>query len=743
MKLKLFKKQFINDKNSFLKTFLTFLFCFKTLLITAQTDGFVNTFEYGNGTTYNQSRCQNDVGNCNYWLNTQNSDIQDKNLRIKFSKGVFGTNCGIVARSNINGNNVYTLEYRLKFDNGFDWRLGGKLPGLAGGSAPTGGGIPSDGSGFSTRYMWRPNGRLVVYAYYKDQTSFYGDDWNVGLNFQTGIWYTLKQTVTINTDNNANGRVEVWVNGEKKLDKKNIRLMSNGNSVNRVLFDTFMGGNDPSWSPDHTQYLRMDDFKCVKGRNDGPPPAVTEGTVEIENNYMIRNEVGTNGTVGPDTFNPAASGGQHVRLFDINDEVSTTFTVSETGKYKLDLRLRTGEQTGTNMNLIDDYEIKVKGIVKQFTLIPNSISDLDKDSYWGELTYTTRELNPGTHTIIIKAKSDWLKVDRLKFEKTYIDPPIEQDVITSMTAPDSVTSGSTVVIKLSYSASTDRDLFVNFQEESNFDSFASKRVPVAKGNGTIDISLNIPENLPLGEDRYRITTHIGPTGTFWSDRLDFKYKTGIDAISTNEPADCEIIVKAVGQTGEEIIRLFIDNQFAYEWAITNTELSNYLATVPSGGNIKIAFINDGVSSNGGDKNVRIDKIEFAGITKQSENAIRTGAGSEEWLWANGNFDYGDMECLANSNFRTNSIDLAKKLFKSSTVNISPNPVSEGLIKINGLNTMSQIKLYSLDGKEILTKDNIRDSDELSLNNIKPGIYFIKIIDKKSYQIIHTTKILVQ
>ncbi|WP_299249551.1 polysaccharide lyase [uncultured Aquimarina sp.] len=744
MKLKLSKKQFINDKNLFLKTLVIFLFCFGTLSITAQTDGFANTFEYSNGTNYNQLTCQNDIFNCKYWRNSQNSDIQDKNLRIKFPKGAYGTNCGVISQGNLSGNDTYTLEYRVKFDNGFDWRLGGKLPGLAGGSAPQGGGIPSDGSGFSTRYMWRPNGRLVVYAYYKDQTNFYGDDWNVGLNFQTGIWYTLKQTVTVNTGNNANGRVEVWVNGEKKIDKNGLRLMSQENSVNRILFDTFMGGNDPSWSPDHTQYLRMDDFKCFKGRGTEPLPGVTKGSIEIEYNYKSRNDTGGNGIISPSNFNPGASGGEYVGLSDTNDELSTTFKISERGQYKLRLRVRTGEQPGgSTTNLLDNYEIKVKGIVKNFDLDNNSISSLDKDSYWGELTYTTEELDPGTHTIIIKAKSNWLKVDRLDFEKDSSSVPDPQDEVTSMITPNSVTSGSTVIIKVSYSASTDRDLFVNFQEESNFDSFASKRVPVAKGNGTIDISLNIPEDIPLGEDRYRITTHIGPTGTFWSDRLDFKYKIGIDAISTNEPADCEIIVRAAGQTGEEIIRLFIDNQFAYEWAITNTELSNYLATVPSGGNIKIAFINDGASSNGGDKNVRIDRVEFSGITRQSENAIRTGAGSGEWLWANGNFDYGNMECVANSNFSTNSIGLAKKLFKSSTVNISPNPVSEGFVKINGLNTEFYIKLYSFDGKEVLTKKNIRNSDKLNLNNITPGIYFIKIIDTKSHQIIHSTKISVQ
>ncbi|WP_298545594.1 polysaccharide lyase [uncultured Aquimarina sp.] len=735
LKLKLSKKTNRNRNISLYRILMVAIFFLGINKIKSQTDGFTNTFEYGNGTTYNQSRCQSDVGNCNYWLNSQNSDIQDKNLRIKFAQGVYGTNCGIVARSNINGNNVYTLEYKVKFDNGFDWRLGGKLPGLAGGSAPTGGGIPSDGSGFSTRYMWRENGRMVVYAYYKDQTDFYGENWNVGLNFQTGIWYTLKQTVTVNTGNNANGRVEVWVNGQKKLDRSGLRLMSQGNTVNRVLFDTFMGGNDPSWAPDHTQYLRMDNFKCVKGRDDGPPPASTEGTIEIENKYTVRNEAGTIATIGPDTYNPDASGGKFVRLYDTNDELSTTITISETGKYKLDLRLRTGEQSGTTTNLIDKYEIKVKGLVKQFNLIPGSISALDKDAYWGELTYTTRELPPGTHTIIVRAKSNWLKVDRLKFKKT----ADIQDKVVSMTTPTSVSPGFTATVKVAYSASTNRDLFVNFQQESNYASFASVRVPVTRGTGTIDIPVEIPANLPLGNDRYRFTTHIGPTGTFWNDRLDFKYKPNIDVVN-NATSDCTIVVRAAGATGEEVIRLLINNQLVREWAVNSTSMQNYTTDTTSGGNVKVQFINDGVSSNGGDKNVRIDKITFAGTTVQSENAVRTGAGAGEWLWANGNFDYGTLNCTSNRS--RNSENLTKDT-PIAEVSVYPNPVNQGVINIQGLKNTYRVKLYNLKGQEVFSRERLSDSSQINLEKVAQGIYIMNIIDATSSETIQTSKLIVQ
>ena len=51
---------------------------------------------------------------------------------------------------------------------------GGKLPGMVGGSHPTGG-HPAD-DGFSARLMWRRDGAAVQYVYYPGQTSTFGED---------------------------------------------------------------------------------------------------------------------------------------------------------------------------------------------------------------------------------------------------------------------------------------------------------------------------------------------------------------------------------------------------------------------------------------------------------------------------------------------------------------------------------------------------------------------------------------
>ena len=153
----------------------------------------------------------------------------------------------------------------------------------------------------------------------------------------------------------------------------------------------------------------------VLQENGTTPIPRTEGTIEIENNFSVVNETGTNNTVAVDVTNPGASNGRYVRLFDAGDELSTAFTVSEAGDYTLDLRVRTGELSAdSTTNLASEYEIRIDDAVQAFAFVEGSASELDNDTYWGELT-STQNLSEGSHTVSIRAKVDWLKADRLTF----------------------------------------------------------------------------------------------------------------------------------------------------------------------------------------------------------------------------------------------------------------------------------------------------------------------------------------
>ena len=162
----------------------------------------------------------------------------------------------------------YWILFAQNFDfNGkYDWSSGGKLPGL-GSRGLCNGGDPCDGNnGFSARYMWRENGRAVLYLYHMNKTGEYGDDLQLERNdgraryFERGKWHNLIQRVRINDGDESNGEIDVWMDKEKVLSQKNFKFVTNNQGVNRLFFSTFHGGYGSDWWPSEDVYAYFDDF---------------------------------------------------------------------------------------------------------------------------------------------------------------------------------------------------------------------------------------------------------------------------------------------------------------------------------------------------------------------------------------------------------------------------------------------------------------------------------------------------
>ena len=165
----------------------------------------------------------------------------------------------------------YTLEYVLRFGDDFDWVRGGKLPGLAGGETPSGGHYSPDG--FTARYMWRPEGRLVLYLYWAGQESSrrpegaqYAEDLETGFTLERGREYRLRQRIRLNTPGQPDGSVQIWVDDTLVLDRSNLlfRLTPDRQwQIDRFFFSTFHGGNDPTWAPTRDVTVQFRDFQIT------------------------------------------------------------------------------------------------------------------------------------------------------------------------------------------------------------------------------------------------------------------------------------------------------------------------------------------------------------------------------------------------------------------------------------------------------------------------------------------------
>lgn len=206
-------------------------------------------------------------------------------LRLSYPKDEAGTRgSGAQIPLMIPDRRTVYASYRMRFSEDFDWggrSEGGKLPGLAGMSEDykicSGGRDCDGGNGFSARLMWRAGGRGVLYLYHMDKPGEYGED--IALldargeeyYFPRGAWVHVAERLTANSfdaagDPVADGRVQVWIDGELAVDRRELRVTTDEESlVNNLYFSSFHGGSGSSWAPGNDSYVWFDDIR-VAGR---------------------------------------------------------------------------------------------------------------------------------------------------------------------------------------------------------------------------------------------------------------------------------------------------------------------------------------------------------------------------------------------------------------------------------------------------------------------------------------------
>ncbi|MFP4417293.1 MAG: polysaccharide lyase [Chitinivibrionales bacterium] len=168
------------------------------------------------------------------------------------------------------------LRYYVKFEDGFDFRLGGKLPGLMGGNQSwkrSGGDQPDGTNGWTLRFMWREGGEAVVYAYLptgtKYNTSRWGTDIKLNRQFNPGSWHCIEQFCKVNTIGQEDGKLYVWLDGERVLTLQDVTYRTIDNDAGRIggfFFSTFHGGNTPEWGPRVTSYAQFDGIVAATSR---------------------------------------------------------------------------------------------------------------------------------------------------------------------------------------------------------------------------------------------------------------------------------------------------------------------------------------------------------------------------------------------------------------------------------------------------------------------------------------------
>ncbi len=197
--------------------------------------------------------------------------VADGALRVTYPSGGVGPReTGAQIALQLPPQREYFASYRLRVGEGFSWGTtsqGGKLPGLGSGRLCSGGMTCDGTNGFTARLMWRGEGQVVLYLYHMDKPHKWGEDLPlIGADgrqvvFTPGRWHTVTERVRINTGDNHDGEVELWVDGARVLLQDGLRFVTDGSGVDRFYFSTFHGGNTAGWAPTHDSTIDFDDIR--------------------------------------------------------------------------------------------------------------------------------------------------------------------------------------------------------------------------------------------------------------------------------------------------------------------------------------------------------------------------------------------------------------------------------------------------------------------------------------------------
>jgi len=209
-----------------------------------------------------------------------------KSMRVTYPEGKFGSGddrTGAQWKLEFDqGYEAVEVEYRLKFGTDFNFVRGGKLPGLAGGAANSGGNKPNGTDGFSARMMWRTDGssgsplegdeaNIVQYIYHPDQAGDFADDfrWDDGAagdwkKFESNQWYHLRHRIALNTPGQNDGVVQAWLDGKMVLSVNDLRFRDVASlQIDQLYFSTFFGGGSDAWSTAKDEVAFFDDFRIT------------------------------------------------------------------------------------------------------------------------------------------------------------------------------------------------------------------------------------------------------------------------------------------------------------------------------------------------------------------------------------------------------------------------------------------------------------------------------------------------
>ncbi len=223
--------------------------------------------------TYTNDMLKDDFGNGAYPAGRNFCAIENGTYKITFKKGEKVNNTGAAVQLKIQPAKQYTLQYRIMYDADFQQGLHGKQFGFVIGVGYDGGRgeeARTNGNGGSVRLQFDAHDSTIsnqLYVYHSNMKGKYGENpGNQKFNFKKGEWNTIRMTVTMQSSSNiADGKIEVWCNGIKKIQVDSMLFVRDEPSrmITKLSFESFPGGGGEF--PAYDNYVYVDDLEWYEG----------------------------------------------------------------------------------------------------------------------------------------------------------------------------------------------------------------------------------------------------------------------------------------------------------------------------------------------------------------------------------------------------------------------------------------------------------------------------------------------
>ncbi len=296
--------------------------------------------------------------------------------------------------------------------------------------------------------------------------------------------------------------------------------------------------------------------------------------------------------------------------------------------------------------------------------------------------------------------------------------------------PVAVSPGDQVTVSVSYIATDNQDIVVWFQlNEAPFTVYTQLVTDVSSGAGTIDVTIDIPMNVPAGTFKYRYLAFIAPDGqgvdNSFSDLIQFQVTVlgedsqlvisslGPESVSPGDTAEINVSYSAV--EGQEIVVWFQLDQSPF------TTFQEFRQTAMPGQNDIIA------------KLYIPQNVPIAENAYQYQTLLVPAGGG--WPERISNVSQGNIDVVMVSSVAQGGTNLLH-------FNVFPNP-TVGLFKVEipASSHAVELILYSALGEEVhrQTIPSGRTEMNLNLSTIPRGVYWLSVQQDNSQGVVKLLK----